>query len=179
MARERQVGVNKSKLVSVALAAWLVLEIAAFVIVVQLFGVTAAVVLGVGTTLLGLADVRRLFGYLRTRKPGAVKAAAVKAAAGKAKTGKAEAAASDGLLDGGLHALASLLLILPGFASDLVGLALKAPSIRASVADRIRGKTGGGDPRLIDLAPNEWKTLSHSGPKRRKPKTAPDKPVAE
>jgi UPF0716 protein FxsA len=142
--------VNKSKLVAFALAAWIALEVVAFVLVVQFLGLLAAIALGVGTTLLGLSDVRRLLVYLRSR-------------VGKPK-GKGGGKAGGALLDGGLQALGSLLLILPGFASDLVGLALKAPSIRAGVAGRLRDrdKTRKG-PRTIDLAPNEWKNLTHDG----------------
>jgi UPF0716 protein FxsA len=84
------------------------------------------------------------------------------------------------MLDGVLQALASLLLILPGFASDVAGLALKSPSVRASLLARIRdggkgsGKRGGGKsgkpaaPATIDLAPHEWKHLTPGGKPRRK-----------
>jgi UPF0716 protein FxsA len=143
--------VNKSKLVAFALSGWLILEIVVFALVVQMFGVLAAVALGLATTLLGLADVKRLFVYLRSR-------------VGKPKP---EGKAGANLLDGGLHALGSLLLILPGFVSDFVGLALKSPSIRAGLARRLRDPSGPGrGPRTIDLAPNEWKALSHRDRKR-------------
>lgn len=143
---------NKSKLAAVAFAAWLVVEIVAFVLVVQFLGLLAAILLGVGTTLLGLADIKRLFVYLRSR-------------IGKAKS----AQKAGGALDGGLQALGSLLLILPGFASDLIGLALKAPSIRAGLAKRMRDGAGARKgPPLIDLAPNEWKNLKHDRPERRR-----------
>lgn len=138
-------GVNKSKLVAFALAAWIALEILAFVLVVQFLGLLAAIALGVGATLLGLSDVKRLLVYLRGRigKPNDVK--------GGAQT-----------LDGALQALGALLLIVPGFASDLLGLALKAPSIRAGLANRIRARDRARQgPRVIDLAPNEWKNLTH------------------
>jgi UPF0716 protein FxsA len=143
--------VNKSKLVAVAFAAWLVVEIVAFVLVVQFLGLLAAILLGVGTTLLGLADVKRLFVYLRSRL-------------GKAKSSQKPG----GMLDGGLQALSSLLLILPGFASDLIGLALKAPSIRAGLAKRMRDGPGARKgPPMIDLAANEWKNLKHDRPEQR------------
>lgn len=142
---ERPKGVNKSKLVAFALAAWIALEILAFVLVMQFLGLLAAIALGVGATLLGLSDVKRLLVYLRGR------VGQPKSAKGAAQT-----------LDGALQALSSLLLILPGFASDLLGLALKAPSIRAGVADRIRARDKARQgPRMIDLAPNEWKILTH------------------
>lgn len=133
---------NRSKLVAFVLTAWLAIEIIAFVLVVQFLGMLAAIALGVATTLLGLADVRRLFAYLRSRitKPRA-----------QVKSGR--------LVDGTLEAIGSILLILPGFASDLVGLALKAPSIRAGLAGRLRQRRSRRQTRVIDLTPNEWKSL--------------------
>lgn len=148
---------NKSKLLAVVLSGWLILEVVAFALVVQFLGVLAAIALGVSTTLLGLSDVKRLLAYLRTRvgKPK-----------GEAKSDVNKSGAH--MLDAGLHALGSLLLILPGFVSDLVGLALKSPSIRASVAERIRDRDNSRKgPRTIDLAPNEWKALSHRDGKRK------------
>jgi UPF0716 protein FxsA len=145
---------NKSKLVAYVLAAWLAIEILAFVFVVQVLGVIAAIMLGVGTTLLGLADVKRLFLYVRQRLAEP----------------HAEAGRGGNLLEGGIEAVGSLLLILPGFASDLVGLALKAPSVRARLADRIRGKAEATKgPKTIDLAPNEWKAVTEEKRKRRAP----------
>ena len=84
----------------------------------------AAVALGVGTTLLGLLDIRRLVTYLRGRMGW---------------SGEKQAQPSSKLVDGGLQALGAVLLILPGFASDLVGLALKSPPIRGDIAQRLRG----------------------------------------
>lgn len=146
--------VNKSKLVAYIVTAWLLIEIVAFVLVVQFLGVLAAIALGVGTTLLGLADVKRLFAYLRNR----------------VTQPRAEIKPGPHLLEGSLEAVGCILLILPGFASDLVGLALKAPSIRASVADRIRHRHRSRGPQTIDLAPNEWKSLGDR--RRRRPRAS-------
>jgi UPF0716 protein FxsA len=129
---------SKSKILAYAVGAWLFVEVLAFVVVVQFFGLVAAIVLGLGTTALGLLDVKRLLEYLRRRMRRT-----------ESKSGPAP-----NMVDGGLQALGSLLLILPGFASDLVGLALKAPSIRADIARRLHGDRRKG-PRTIDLAPNE------------------------
>lgn len=142
---------TKSKLLAFALTAWIAIEVVAFIFVVQIFGMLAAIGLGVGTTLLGLADIKRLFAYLRSRpaQPGAT----IKGGAS--------------MIDGALQALAATLLILPGFASDLVGLALKAPSIRAGLAQRLKGRGGSASgPQTIDLAPSEWKSLGPNGRKR-------------
>jgi UPF0716 protein FxsA len=160
---------DRTKLVGLALGLWLALEILSFAFVLRAIGLLPAMALGLATTALGLADVKRLFALWRDR-------------------GKVRADGS--MLDGVLQALASLLLILPGFASDVAGLALKSPSVRASLLARIRqagkgfekksGKgpgTGGGKksgkpgaPPTIDLAPHEWKHLTASGRPRRKRK---------
>lgn len=149
---------NKSKLIAYAIAIWLGIEVVAFLLVVQFLGVTAAVALGLGTTLLGLLDIRRLLTYLRARM-------------GWSNEKKAQA--SSNMVDGGLQALGAVLLILPGFASDLVGLALKAPSIRGDIAQRLRGEGVRKGPRTIDLAPNEWKSLDHRKSRRRGPRAKP------
>ncbi len=150
---------NKSKLIAYAIAIWLGIEVVAFLLVVQFLGAMAAVALGLGTTLLGLLDIRRLLTYLRDRM-------------GWSSEKKAQA--SSNMVDGGLQALGALLLILPGFASDLVGLALKAPSIRGDIAERLRGGGARKGPRTIDLAPNEWKSLDHRKSRRRGPRAKPD-----
>ncbi|HMK89826.1 MAG TPA: FxsA family protein [Methylocystis sp.] len=137
----------KSKLLLYLIGGWIALEALTFVIVVHFLGIFAAVALGVGTTILGLFDVKRLLDYLRARFGGSKDDARPKANA----------------VDGGLQALGAVLLILPGFASDLVGLALKAPSIRSDIAKRLNERPKG--PRTIDLAPTEWKAI---GPSRRR-----------
>ncbi len=145
---------GRTKLIGVALGAWLALEIVAFAFVLRSIGLLAAILLGLGTTALGLADVKRLLTAWRAR----------------------EKVRRDGaMLDGALQGFASLLLILPGFASDVAGLALKSPSVRTAVIDRIRNrgrepaKTDG--PPTIDLGPHEWKHLTASGrPKRKRKK---------
>jgi UPF0716 protein FxsA len=133
-----------SKLVGAAVAAWIVLEILAFALVVRAVGLLAAIVLAIGASLLGLADVKRLLDFFRER------------VAARAR-GESVTAADGAMLDGALQALASILLILPGFASDFVGLALKSPSVRQSLARRWRSRAKTADPRLIDLDPREWR----------------------
>ncbi len=133
-----------SKLVGAGVAAWIVLEILAFALVVRAVGLLAAIAIAIGASLLGLADVRRLLDFFRT------------SVAARAR-GETAAVADGAMLDGALQALASFLLILPGFASDFVGLALKSPSVRQSLVRRLRSRNKTGDPRLIDLDPREWR----------------------
>lgn len=144
---------DRTKLVGLALGLWLALEIFAFAFVLRAVGLLVAVALGLGTTALGLADVKRLFAVWRER--------------GKLR-------AEGALVDGALQALASLLLILPGFASDVAGLALKSPSVRTALLARLRNRGAAAraaGPQTIDLAPHEWKHLTPGGrPKRRRRK---------
>jgi UPF0716 protein FxsA len=145
---------DRTKLIGVALGLWLALEILAFAFVLRSIGLLAAIILGLGTTALGLADVKRLLTAWRER---------------------GNWRADGAMLDGALQALASFLLILPGFASDIAGLALKSPSVRSAALNRIRNRGKGpdkaGGPQTIDLAPHEWKHLTKSGrPKRKRKK---------
>jgi UPF0716 family protein affecting phage T7 exclusion len=67
------------------------------------------------------------------------------------------------MLDGLIRAIAAFLLILPGFISDLAGLALAAPSLRQMLARRFGGAavTTAGYARreIVDLAPDEWSSF--------------------
>jgi len=145
--RERDLTVNNPKLLAYLLLAWIVAEIVAFALVVQSVGVMLAIALALGTTAIGLADVKRLFTFWKNKPKG-------------------KGAAGANVLEASLHALGSFLLILPGFATDLLGLALKSPSIRASLAQKIRDRDKRKGPQTIDLQPNEWQQLEK--PKRKR-----------
>lgn len=144
---------DRTKLIGFGLGLWLALEILAFAFVLRSVGLLVAIVLGLGTTALGLSDIKRLTSVWRAR--------------GKLR-------AEGAMLDGALQALGSFLLILPGFASDVAGLALKSPSVRAAAMTRIRNRGKGPEkpqgPQTIDLAPHEWKHLTPGGRVRRKRK---------
>jgi UPF0716 protein FxsA len=146
---------DRTKLIGAALGVWLALEILAFAVVLRSVGLLAAILLGLATTALGLSDIRRLFSVWRAR--------------GKLR-------ADGAMVDGALQAFASFLLILPGFASDVAGLALKSPSVRAAIMSKVRNHGGEAvkpsGPQTIDLAPEEWKHLTPSGrPKRKRKKS--------
>jgi UPF0716 protein FxsA len=130
----------KSKRLGLAGVLWLSAEILAFYLVAHAIGLFAAILLGVATTFLGLSDVKRLLTFWRTREGGGA------------------------TLDGALQALGSLLLIVPGFASDFAGLALKSPSVRAAIARRLRERGRDGAGGVVDLAPNEWHRVSRGRP---------------
>ncbi len=132
------------------LALWIALEILAFSLIVHSLGYLATLILALATTLLGLSDIRRLLVFWRG--PGV----------GEARNGL--------LFDGGLSALGAFLLILPGFVSDLAGLALKSPSIRAGLAHRFSKtddqRSGGDDSAVIDLTTRDYRYVDP--PKRSK-----------
>ena len=133
------------------LAAWLGAEFVAFVVVADAIGFGGAIVLGCVSSLLGFALLREsgagALGQLRQRWAGASDGSAF--------------GGSGALIDQLLRGLAALLLILPGFLSDLIGLALAAPSIRSFVARRFGGaeifvRPRARGPEIVDLAPGEW-----------------------
>jgi UPF0716 protein FxsA len=140
------------KWILIGLILWFAAEFCAFALVVSFAGLAGALLLGLATTLIGISLLRQLgrdaaFSLRQVfEKPGL----AVK---------------SETLVDGGFAAVGATLLILPGFLSDFVGLALSAPSIRLWLANRFKGhKT---EPRrkhqpreqVIDLGAQEWRRI--------------------
>jgi UPF0716 protein FxsA len=127
--------------------AWLGLEFAAFVAVAENIGFGGALLLGMATSLAG-------FVLLREAGQGAMQHLLASLSGAHRQKGD--------MVDGLIRALAALLLILPGFISDLVGLALAAPSIRQILARRFGGEGLAATPHrrespgIIDLAPEEW-----------------------
>lgn len=137
------------------LSLWIAAELAAFAAAVHLIGFLGAVALCILTSLAGLATLRRvgLSAALRLRQAMAAR-------------GKGHSVLSkEVLLDGTLAGLGGVLLVLPGFVSDLLGLALAAPSFRFWAASRLlQGSKPGKGPALIELAPREWSRLEGPGP---------------
>jgi UPF0716 protein FxsA len=148
------------------LSLWFAAELAAFTAVVHVIGFVGAVVLCVLSGLAGVATLRRvgLSAALRLRQAVAARA--------KDRSGKSQTILSrEAVLDGTLAGLGAVLLILPGFVSDFVGLALAAPSFRLWAADRLKlgkfGRPGHGHragPVMIELTPREWSRRDDPGP---------------
>jgi UPF0716 protein FxsA len=132
------------------LALWFGAELVAFAAVVHLIGFAGAILACILTTLAGLSTLRRvglsaiLWLWLRQ--------------AVARQTSEQRALSREAVLDGTLAGLGGVLLILPGFVSDLVGLALAAPSVRFWVTERLKlGKVGRpAAPKAIELVPWEW-----------------------
>jgi UPF0716 protein FxsA len=123
-------------------------EIAAFVLVATLIGVTGALLLMLATTLAG---------FLVLRQAGRGQIARFRVAVADAKITGVETNAV-----GVLTVLAGLLLVLPGFLTDLVGVALLIRPVRRWCGRMFRAWIGGrkrGERSVIDLAPGEWKQV--------------------
>ena len=145
---------NRSPLFVLGLFGWLALELTAFMAVVQTIGVAGALLLGLTTSLAGFALLRQTgtsaLDHLRSAFNGATQG-------------------QNAMFDGLIRAIAAFLLILPGFVSDLAGLALAAPSLRQMLARRLGAgafpAAGCARRKIVDLAPEEWTSFDRqAGP---------------
>lgn len=130
-----------------AIAIWLLGETAALALIVHFFGWSGAILIGALTSLAGVVLMRQT---------------GISAARGLRRAFDGADVAEGAMLDGTLAALGSVLLILPGFLSDLIGLALAAPSIRqlltrrfAKTIDKTRSQRDG----VIELSPEDWRRI--------------------
>jgi len=134
------------KQITIGLLALPLAELAAFVAVALLAGVTAAIVLMIGTSVAGALVLRHVgrtgIGQFR------------------ATLDNPAAAASHGGVSGLLLVLAGILLILPGFITDLAGLTLLVPPLRrwcgAALGRFFRASGAERREDVVDLAPGEW-----------------------
>jgi UPF0716 protein FxsA len=139
--------------VAATLLIWLALEILAFWAVVEALGALGAVAVGLLTTLAGIG----LFRHVGRQAVEGLKASAA-----------GESPREGAFLDGTLAAVGAALLVLPGFASDFVGLALAAPSLRGWIARRFSPRfERRAPPGVIDLDPSEWSTVVEPDETRR------------
>ena len=139
--------IRKPPLFLLALGIWILAEIGVFALVVQMIGWLGAICLGLATTLIGV-------GILRKLGKGAAHSIKLAMNGGQIPGGR--------MLDGLLTALAAVLLIIPGFMSDIAGLVLAAPSARQWLAARFGGGNDGKQPKrpdIIDLSPEDWSSL--------------------
>lgn len=133
------------------------LEFAAFFWVASRTGVFAALVLLVATSFVGAALLRRLGGNAFSRLLQAV------------QTGtRAEGAAREGLM----VALGGVLMIIPGFITDVIGFALILPSLLRTLREGGRGPLAQpsrprADPngRVVDLPETEWRSIDNQPPR--------------
>jgi UPF0716 protein FxsA len=131
--------------VTTTVIVWLFAECIVFLAVVQTIGLIGAIALGVLTSCLGATMLRRV---------GAGAVMALRQAANGLEP------SDGGLLDGSLIALGGVLLLLPGFLSDMVGIALASPSFRQWLARRFSGRSRRRRIEVIDLSPQEWRSVN-------------------
>lgn len=145
-----------------ALCLWLALEVLAFCLVAEAVGTPRAILLGVMSSLLGLILLRR---------------------AGTSAIMKLRANMDGRLLTGGdkgqfldemLATAGALALLLPGFLSDIVGLALAVPAVRDRAAAWVKSRSfwkgvagSRSGPATIDLQPEDWRRGEADVPKPR------------
>ena len=90
------------------------------------------------------------------------------------------------MMDGALTVVAAVLLIVPGFASDLIGLILLLPPVRAYLVSKVRWQqfgsftfTAGTTRRersgVFDLDPDDYERRDPEGPDWRKPRLPKDR----
>lgn len=140
------------------LLAWPFLEIAGFVIVGREIGVLATIGLTLLMGVIGSILLRRQgFGVMRRAQA------------------EIDAGRDPGreIANGAMILVAGVLLLLPGFVSDIFGLALFIPPVRDAVWRLIKSRInvvtdfGPGmrrrDPRTIDLDPDEYSANSPGG----------------
>lgn len=135
-------------------------EIATYVVVIDTWGFGAAVGIGFGSLLLGFLALARL-----GQNVGEVFAGA---------SGRIVQLSFNGLFSGGLSIAGAILLILPGFLTDLVGLLLVVASwglkflperlnpLPSSVSPPGRGPDLDG--KVTDLNPEEWSSNRNMPP---------------
>ncbi len=140
------------RLVALAALALPFVEIAGFVVIGSRIGVLATLAWVVLAAMLGVAMIRRQ-GLDALRR--------ARAALGRGESPTAE------LAEGALVALAGVLLLIPGFVTDAVGLPLAIPAVRRLIVSRLRTKLtrrGRRRPGLIELEVHEYREVGERKP---------------
>ena len=133
------------RLVALAALALPFVEIAGFVVIGGRIGVLATLAWVVLAAMLGIALIRRQ-GLEALRR--------ARAALGRGESPTAE------LAEGALVALAGVLLLIPGFVTDAVGLPLAVPAVRRLIVSRMRtrlARRGQSRPGLMELEVHEYR----------------------
>jgi UPF0716 protein FxsA len=125
-------------------------EIAIFIAVALKLGILAALALTILTSLAGMAVIRNA---------GARDVQQVRSAFGERTISRVE-------LDGRgfLTVLGGLLLVLPGFLTDVLGALLLLPPTQHAIGAALRRAVGSaehasGRPGVVDLPPGEWRRV--------------------
>ncbi|HWM83367.1 MAG TPA: FxsA family protein [Pseudolabrys sp.] len=157
---------SPAKWLILAILAAPALELAAFIAVAVIFGIVPALLGLVGLSLLGMLLLR-----------GATRPVARL----RVELDRQTVAGFD-LRDGSLARIAAaILLIVPGFITGALGLLLLIPAIRQLLGWGLQrllraavaaADPAAGDPSVVDLPPEDWRTV----PEQRLPRAEPEPP---
>jgi UPF0716 family protein affecting phage T7 exclusion len=128
--------------IKAAVLAWLVAEVLALAVAVRLLGWPATLALGILTSLAG--------GYI-IRRAGRDSMATLRRAM-EAPSVTAIEIPSTGML----RFVSGLLLVIPGFVSDLLGVILLFPAMRALIAGKVAPSARSTTDGVVDLDPDQW-----------------------
>ncbi len=129
------------------LGLWLFSEIFVFGLVADAIGLGGAILATLLTSLLGVVLLRRLGRTARDELKTMF------------KSGASARLAPGALESGVLAALGGVLLVLPGFISDCLGLVLLAPMLRHPQPPP---PASAEKPDVIDLAPQDWRRIDET-----------------
>jgi UPF0716 protein FxsA len=125
---------------------WILAELSVFGLVANAIGLPGAILLTLLFSLLGLALLRRLGGQARSLFRAAVE-----------NPGHMLRLSPLTLRSGALAAVGATLLVIPGFLSDCVGLALLLPAWRHHELAPTPH-----EPDVIDLTPQDWHRIDEA-----------------
>ncbi len=128
-------------ILKLALLVWAGAELLTFAILVSILGLGLTLLLGLVTTLAGF--------FLIGRSSRAVLEELQQA-------GQPEGQRIDFVILGPARILAAILLILPGFLTDLMGLLLLLPGVGDTASGIMRRRYATGSSRTLDLHASEW-----------------------
>lgn len=136
---------------------WFGIEFLAFALVVREVGMSGALLLGLITTLAGCSVLRRL----------GMGAALALRNDFRENLANQQIFSEDTFRNGALSAFGAILLILPGFVSDLIGFFLVIPALRrvfstfqTAPLTKNRYET---EPAVIELSRQEWSRVEPTG----------------
>jgi UPF0716 protein FxsA len=127
----------------VGLGLWIIGEYVAFSLVAQAIGINGAVLLTIATSLAGIYLLRRLGASARRTLTAML------------RSGEVNVLAPEQLTAGVSAGLGATLLVLPGFLSDCVGLALLAYARAWRLFETPRPRPG----EVVELSPQDWHRL--------------------
>ena len=136
------------KMIAIGLLAWPLAEVAAFVVVAALVGVSTAFLLMILVSCAGLLVLRHFGGRLTQLRGTA---------------GRSRVAAISLDETGMMPGLGGILLVIPGFITGVVGVLMLFPLSRrwlVAGCQRLFAATPPpAGPGIVDLGPNEWRPL--------------------